>query len=218
MYLNEDKIKVEEVEVAGFKTAIRGMRNPMNSWHLADSITYSDGSFFLGENDRSLAKRLIKAGSEHCKFLRQIYVGFDITLPRYVWSEFDTYGFSPKNSCSTMHKLLNKKDGVSLDQFVYDEADLPKMLDSIAELNILRDRYISPDINGKEKNEILRRAKQRLPEGFLQKRTVATNYAVLRNIYHQRCFHKHRLPEWEIFGKFIESLPYAKDLILYGLQ
>lgn len=210
MVKNEDKIIIENVEVAGFVSAMRGMRNPMNSWHLNDSVTFYDKDlereiFVLGNNDKKLATNLIKAGNEHCKFMRQIYIAFDITLPRYIWSEFDTYGFAPKNSCSTMHKLYNKKECITKDQFVYDDEDEQILELILLRLNTLRDEYLADDTTATRKNEIIRRAKQILPEGFLQKRTVATNYAVLRNIYKQR--RQHRLKTWHIICDWIETLP-----------
>lgn len=210
MVKNEDKIIIENVEVAGFMSAMRGMRNPMNSWHLNDSVTFYDKDlereiFVLGNNDKKLATNLIKAGNEHCKFMRQIYIAFDITLPRYIWSEFDTYGFAPKNSCSTMHKLYNKKECITKDQFVYDDEDEQILELILLRLNTLRDEYLADDTTATRKNEIIRRAKQILPEGFLQKRTVATNYAVLRNIYKQR--RQHRLKTWHIICDWIETLP-----------
>lgn len=216
MMKNTDRIFVDHIEVAGLQTAIRGMRNPMDSWSKSDSYVDDKGNFIIGMNDKDLAQRLISAGSEHCKFLRQIYVGFDIVLPRYIWSEFDTYHYNTKNSCSTMHKLFRKDKLINLYQFVYHEDDEEVMEDIIKQLNTLRALYFNSAT--KDKNEILRRAKQILPEGFLQRRTVSTNYAELRNIYHQRCYHKHRLPCWAIIGEFIKSLPYAKELILHGMQ
>lgn len=218
MYVNEDKILVENVEVAGIETAIRGLRNPMDSWDKSDSYyePYLD-EFFIGKDDRALAQRLIMAGSEHCKFLRQIYVGFDIVLPRYVWSEFDTYHFNTKNSCSTMHKLFRKDKPITTDLFVYNEGEGHVIQAVVYELNLLREGYYLSEDN-EIRNDLLRRAKQLLPEGFLQRRTVTTTYAELRNIYYQRCYHKHRLPEWQVIGKAIESLPYAKELILCGFD
>lgn len=206
MMKNTDRIFVDHIEVAGLQTAIRGMRNPMDSWARSDSYIDDEGNFIIGMDDKDLAQRLISAGSEHCKFLRQIYVGFDIVLPRYVWSEFDTYHHNTKNSCSTMHRLFRKDRFISLSQFVYHEDDEDIMIDIIYQLNTLRALYFNSAT--KDKNEILRRAKQILPEGFLQRRTVSTNYAELRNIYHQR--KNHRLPEWQVVCRFIESLPYAK--------
>lgn len=213
MFINEDKIKVENVEVAGLETAIRGMRNPMNSWDKSDSFHCRLG-FTIGNNDMDLAKRLINAGTEHRKFLRQIYVGFDLTLPRYLLSEFDTYGWTPKNSCSTMHKLLRKNQPITTNQFVYHPNDEETLQETIRQLNVLRALYFNSDTTTTERNEILRRAKSILPEGFLQKRTVATNYEVLRNMYHQR--KNHRLPEWQVICRFIETLPYSEQLIVGG--
>lgn len=209
-FVNEEKVRVEDVEVAGFATAFRGMRNPMDSWDKADS-DFENGVIFIGENDMNLAQRLIKAGGEHRKFLRQIYVGFDVVLPRYLWSEFDTYGFQPKNSCSTMHKLFRKDRCIREDQFVYHPYDEETLQDTIRQLNVLRALYFNNATE--DRNEILRRAKALLPEGFLQRRTVATNYEVLRNMYHQR--RNHRLPCWtQVICPFIESLPYAQKLII----
>lgn len=210
MFVNEEKVRVEYVEVAGFATAFRGMRNPMNSWDKSDSRVSEFNVFIIGDNDIDLARRLIKAGGEHRKFLRQIYVGFDIVLPRYLWSEFDTYGFQPKNSCSTMHKLFIKDRCIREDQFIYHPYDEEALQDTIRQLNVLRALYFNPATE--DKNEILRRAKALLPEGFLQRRTVATNYEQLRNIYHQR--KNHRLPCWtQVICPFIECLPYSKELI-----
>ena len=210
MFVNEEKVRVEYVEVAGFATAFRGMRNPMNSWDKSDSRVSEFNVFIIGDNDIDLARRLIKAGGEHRKFLRQIYVGFDVVLPRYLWSEFDTYGFQPKNSCSTMHKLFIKDRCIREDQFIYHPYDEEALQDTIRQLNVLRALYFNPATE--DKNEILRRAKALLPEGFLQRRTVATNYQQLRNIYHQR--KNHRLPCWtQVICPFIESLPYSKELI-----
>lgn len=209
-FVNEEKVRVEYVEVAGFATAFRGMRNPMNSWDKSDSRVSEFNVFIIGDNDIDLARRLIKAGGEHRKFLRQIYVGFDVVLPRYLWSEFDTYGFQPKNSCSTMHKLFIKDRCIREDQFIYHPYDEEALQDTIRQLNVLRALYFNPATE--DKNEILRRAKALLPEGFLQRRTVATNYEQLRNMYHQR--KNHRLPCWtQVICPFIESLPYSKELI-----
>lgn len=213
MFVNEEKVMASCVEVAGFATAFRGMRNPMDSWDKSDSRINELGIFIIGDNDMYLARKLIRAGGEHRKFLRQIYVGFDVVLPRYLWSEFDTYGFQPKNSCSTMHKLFRKDRCIREDQFIYHPYDEEALQDTIRQLNVLRALYFNPATE--DKNEILRRAKALLPEGFLQRRTVATNYEQLRNMYHQR--KNHRLPCWtQVICPFIESLPYAQELIIGG--
>lgn len=221
MMVNEHKIVVENVEVAGLFTAIRGMRNPMDSWNKSDSYFEPTHDYAcnydvnIGEADTDLAQRLICAGSEHCKFLRQIYVGFDITLPRYVWSEFDTYHFNTKNSCSTMHKLFRKDEPITTDLFVYNEGEEHIIQAIVYELNLLREGYYLSE-DSKVRNDLLRRAKQILPEGFLQKRTVSTNYAELRSIYFQR--RHHRLPEWQVVCKFIESLPYAEEFLTMEVE
>ena len=113
-----NKIRINNIEVFGFKSALRGMRNPMNSWDRGDSA-----EDHMGENDLKLAQMLLKAGTEHCKFMRQIHVWMDINMPRYIWSELDTYHFNTKNSCSTMHRLLHKSVEITKDLFIYDEKD-----------------------------------------------------------------------------------------------
>lgn len=206
MLINENKIKIENVEVAGLSTAIRGMRNPMDSWHLSDS----EGNK-VGPADMKLCRTLIKAGPEHRKFLRQIYVAFDVTLPRYVWSEFDTYSNVTKNSCSTMHKLFKKDCPITLEQFMYNYNDIDILIPTLERLNRLStDYFIAP--TQVQKDSILRRAKAILPEGFLQKRTVSTNYEQLRNIYRQRI--NHRLPCWRSICEEFEKLPYGKEFIV----
>lgn len=218
-------MKITNTEVYGIKASLRGMRNPMNSWHLQDTgymdneelmlqeELYEDIVFegvIIGSKDLDLAQRLIKAGSEHCKFLRQIQVWADFNMPLYWWSEFDTYKFNTKNSCSTIHKLLNNKKGIELTDFVYDKLDRQDIEKVCVKLNELRDRYLET----KDFNYVIR-AKKLLPASYKQLRTVNTNYAELRNIYFQR--KNHRLKEeWQdIFRKWVEGLPYAKELILY---
>ena len=218
-------MQIANTEVYGIEAALRGMRNPMNSWHLQDTITidkcnmdelehheYIDNiiksDVFIGPNDMNLAKRLIKAGSEHCKFLRQIQVWADFDMPLYWWSEFDTYKFNTKNSCSTMHKLFNAKKGIELTDFVFSEEEKPVLTFIISELNSLRGKYLqTKDVN------YLIRGKRLLPASFKQKRTVNTNYAELMNIYLQR--KNHRLKEeWqEVFCKWCESLPYFMEFV-----
>ena len=210
MWINENKIKIENVEVAGLSTAIRGMRNPMDSWDKTDSGQGSNW-YVIGDADMELCKKLIKAGPEHRKFLRQIYVGFDITLPRYVWSEFDTYQWVVKNSCSTMHKLFKKDCPITLEQFMYNYNDIDILMTTLERLNRLSTDYFKAPTQV-QKDSILRRAKAILPEGFLQKRTVSTNYEQLRNIYRQRIHH--RLPCWRSICEELEKLPYGKEFII----
>ena len=200
-------MKIETKEVAGFIPALHGMRSPMNSWHLNDS-KIDNKAIAIGPNDMDLAKRLIKAGNEHCKFLRQIQVWADFEMPLYWWSEFDTYKFNTKNSCSTMHKLFNAKKEIELDDFVYSKEDVNTLNFIIRELNSLRKRYLET----KDFNYVIR-GKRLLPTSFKQKRTVNTNYAELINIYNQR--KNHRLKEeWQdVFCKWCEELPYFKEFL-----
>ena len=216
-------MKITNTEVYGFEASLRGMRNPMNSWHLQDTKRmlgikgkYNDfknndlsyEAIVIGPNDIDLAKRLIKAGNEHCKFLRQIQVWADFEMPLYWWSEFDTYKFNTKNSCSTMHKLFNAKKEIELDDFVYSKEDINTLNFIINELNSLRKRYLET----KDFNYVIR-GKRLLPTSFKQKRTVNTNYAELINIYNQR--KNHRLKEeWQdVFCKWCEELPYFKEFL-----
>jgi hypothetical protein len=207
--------------VAGFSSAIDGMRNPMNSWEKSDTRIgcgsplgdFEGVGLIIGEKDMDLAQRLIKAGGEHRKFLRQIHVWFDADMPRYWWSEMDTYHYNTKNSCSTIHKLLNKQNSITLDQFVYCEEDKDIVSIVIDRLNKIRQEWIDAEDN-KIKERCLLRAKRLLMEGFLQLRTVDSNYEEIRNIYHQRKHHRLK-EEWiDTFCKWVESLPYAKELIL----
>ena len=207
-------MKITNTEVYGFEASLRGMRNPMNSWHLQDSVPYYCmpdilwDATLIGERDLDLAKRLIKAGNEHCKFLRQIQVWADFEMPLYWWSEFDTYKFNTKNSCSTMHKLFNAKKEITLDDFVYSKEDINTLNFIISELNSLRQKYLET----KDFNYVIR-GKRLLPTSFKQKRTVNTNYAELINIYNQR--KNHRLKEeWQdVFCKWCEELPYFKEFL-----
>jgi len=194
--------------------AILGMRNPMNSWHLMDSRELDQaGNCKIGEKDLNLAQRLILEGSEHGKFLRFITVCFDLTAPLYWWKEFDTYKFAEKNSCSTMHKLTSKDLGAH--DFSFD-----KLTDfrnaQIRHLNDLIKAYKSREGENEEDNEFRKivfiELIQDLPSAYMQKRTVITNYAELRNIYFQR--RNHKLDEWRKFCTWVEeTLLYAKELI-----
>lgn len=199
-------MQIKTNEVHGFHSAIKGMRNPMNSWSLSDSEQCEP--FILGEKDMVLAKKLIRAGTEHCKFLRQIQVWVDFDMPRYFWQEFDTYAFVSKNSSSTMHKLFNPESCVNISMFEYypeDEYYYTRMVDT---LNDLRSKYLQT-----KDFQYVRRAKRMLPESFLQLRTVNTNYAQLINMYHQRKTHKLK-EEWvDTFCRWVETLPYMKDFL-----
>jgi predicted lipase len=167
----------------------------------------------IGDKDLALAQKLITAGSEHGKLLRMIHVQADFDMPRYWWSEFDTYHFNTKNSCSTMHKLLNNKNPITAENFVTCEEDETLNNLILQRLESLRILYMYAKSN-EIKERLLVRAKRILPEGFLQLRTVDTNYAELRQIYFQR--HDHRLKEeWGIFCNWVKTLPYGEQLITY---
>ncbi len=202
-------LSVKNAEVMNFKNAIRGARNPMNSWARSDSYYDDEGNFILGENDLSLAVRLRKAGSDHRKYLRQIFVTVDITAPMYWWKEYDTYKVATvANSTSTMHKITSAP--FELSQFSCDKMDedtLSVMNLIINKLEELRQKYITT----KDKQywyDII----QLLPSSYDQMRTCTMNYETLINIYHARKAHK--LDEWHIFCDFIKTLPYARELII----
>lgn len=210
-------IKIENVEVFGWEAAIRGMRNPMNSHHMSDSyenytVAYEDYSeirvpyYRVGAGDFALMKKLVKAGTDHSKFMRMINVTFDITAPLYWWKEFDTYKVGTvRNSCSTMHKITSKE--FTLDNFSHEQltdSAIEQWLEPTIEgLNTARRMYIEKD--GKSKAawwQII----QLLPSSYNQRATIQLNYAVLRNIYHSR--KNHKLDEWIDFCEWIETLPY----------
>lgn len=230
-------MEFKNTEVWGFNHALRGMRNPLNSWEKSDSgKIYWNGTWYtldpvvrsyftdyginilIGKDDLNLAQRLIVGGNEHAKFMRMIHVSADVDMPRYWWSEADTYHFNTKNSCSTMHKLLNNDNPITLDLFVICDEDKDWWINTVEKLEKMRQEYKNIKDTTKDvvqMNRLLVRAKRMLPEGFLQMRTFDTNYAELRNMYFQR--KNHRLKEeWiDIFCKWVESLPYAKELIIY---
>ena len=195
-------IKIENIDVYGWEAAIRGARNPKNSWHLMDS-GYNNGEFEIGENDYDLLRRLTIAGPEHRKWNRMVTVTMDITAPLYWWKEYDTYKVGTvANSCSTMHKIQAKKFEMS-DFSVEHLRSLRVMHEVIDELNFYRDKF------NKSKNkddwwEMI----QLLPTSYNQKRTVHLNYEVLGTMYHQRRHHK--LTEWVDFCNTIKTLPYSE--------
>jgi len=204
-------MKIKLFETAGLYTAIVGMRNPLNSWLKADSKFNGDGDFIIGENDLKLAQRLILAGTEHGKFMRQIYTSFDIEAPLYFWSEFDTYHYNTKNSCSTMHKLMSRH--VTLADFENFDSKEELLKPVITQLNKLIDKYNEKGLAQEEKTKILVQAKSILPSSYLQKRTVSSNYQEIRNMYFQR--KNHRLTLWSVdFCNWVKTLPYANELIL----
>ena len=205
-------MKFDYTQVFNFEGALRGMRNPMNSWIKSDTeLKWEYGDIpkvIIGPNDMNLAKRLIAGGTEHRKFLRQIMVSVDITAPRYWWSEFDTYKVgTTANSTSTMHKLASTP--ITLDCFETDDFDVnitdPKEL--IEALELLRVAY-----NETKDKRYWKELIRWLPNGWLQTRTVTMNYENLRSMYHQREHHK--LTEWHSFCDWVETLPYAQELII----
>ncbi len=202
-------LKLERCSVMNFDNAIRGARNPMNSWARGDSFFDGDGNFVFGENDLDLAKRLCAAGSDHRKFIRMIFVSADITAPLYWWKEFDTYKVGTvANSTSTMHKIHSKeftREDFSIDKL--DSASLEVMDGLIAYMEDVRKKYAET----KDKSlwyDLI----QLLPSSYNQMRTVTFNYENLRNMYFARKGHK--LDEWHVFCDWVASLPYAKELIL----
>lgn len=200
-------IKLENIQVMNMENAIRGARNPLNSWGRMDSY-YEDGIFVLGPNDLDLAKRLRKAGPDHRKYMRQIFVSMDITAPLYWWKEFDTYKVGTcSNSCSTMHTIHKKPfelSDFSFDSFEGHEIVL-KLI--ITELNMYREHFVKTA----DKAFWLKMI-QLVPSSFNQKRTITMTYENLVNMYHARKTHK--LDEWRQFCHIVEDLPYAKELII----
>ena len=195
-------IKIENIDVYGFEAAIRGARNPMNSWDRMDS-GYNNGKFEIGENDYKLLKNLTIAGPEHRKWNRMVTVTMDITAPLYWWKEYDTYKVGTvANSCSTMHKIQAKKFEMS-DFSVEHIRSLAIMNVVIAELNFHREKF-NKNKNKEDWWEMI----QLLPTSYNQKRTVHLNYEVLGTIYHQRRHHK--LDEWVEFCDTIKTLPYSE--------
>lgn len=193
------------------ENAIRGARNPMNSWARMDSFYDSDGIYVLGPNDLGLAVRLAHAGSDHRKFLRMVFVSADITAPLYWWKEYDTYKVATvANSTSTMHKIHSKpfsRDDFSCDHMTRDT--LAFMDTVIAKLEEIRLRYLETKSREDWYDMI-----QLLPTSYNQLRTCTLNYETLINIYHAR--KNHRLDEWHTLCDWIETLPYAKELITFS--
>ena len=225
-------IRIEKTWTGGFEGAIRGMRNPYESHEKSDSgdcmdtpcnecrfentICLENGDyhcpyinvFVIGKADMDLAKKLIKAGPEHRKFLRMIHVQVDVTAPRYWWAEMDKYKWVEANSSSTMHLITKRK--LSFDDFSFITKTFP-VGQVIAELNDMIDIYNSKDISKEIKEEFFMCIKQLLPESYNQLRTIDTNYEALLSIHHQR--HNHRLTEWREFCTWIESLPYMEEFL-----
>ena len=227
-------IKINHTQVFGWDAAIRGMRNPMNSWAKSDSywdykrlntddleVDYQlDEAFYIGVNDQNLMMRLVKAGDEHAKFMRMIHVSMDILAPLYWWKQADTYkvGFVT-NSCSTMHKIQAKE--FVLEDFSHEYLNYQSISDlkyTINRLNDTRNVYLQGGFDYDENDhrvEFEPKSKyiwwqmiQLLPDSYNQLRTCDTNYATLRKMYHQR--KGHRLDEWNTMILWMETLPYSE--------
>lgn len=229
-------IKFEHPEVWGWEHAIRGMRNPLNSWERSDSYPAVDCGkcgiidregicypkehdctsykcYAIGDNDLSLMRRLIRAGSSHRKFLRQIFVSVDITAPRYWFAEFDTYKVgTTANSCSTMHKITAKE--FTLDDFSHEHL-IPRALDTLQATVDALNAYRSDYIQTKDKIAWWQLI-QLLPQSYNQRRTVTLTYENLLNMVSQRRGHK--LDEWHDFCDWVFTLPYAEELLKEGLK
>ena len=204
-------IKIEKTSVMNFENALRGARNPMNSWDRSDSYYDDNGNYVLGENDLGLAKRLTKAGSDHRKFLRQIFVSVDITAPLYWWKEFDTYKVGTvANSTSTMHKIHSKP--FEIDDFSHDhmtaetEAQMQLVVDY---LEVVRNKFLETK-DKKYWYDMI----QFLPSSYNQMRTVTMNYENIINMYYAR--KNHKLQEWHTLCDWIKTLPMFKEFCLGG--
>lgn len=210
-------IKVENIKVFNFEGALRGMRNPLESWEKSDSYYDENNNYIVGEEDMKLALKLVKAGTEHAKFTRQIFVSMDIIAPDYWWKEYSTYKIGTvENSTSSMHKLTSRlltENDFSWDRFEIETNGRNELYYSLViknhkkttleSLNELISRYQET----KDKR-IWRAIIQQLPMSFNYKRTCSMNYQVLRNMYFQRRYHK--LEEWRDFCEVIEELPYSE--------
>lgn len=213
-------IKVENINIWGYEHAIRGMRNPKNSWEKSDSgyefDRIEDGrevyTYIIGPNDMKLMQTLFKGGTEHRKYLRQIFISMDITAPLYWWKEFDTYKVGTvSNSCSTMHKIAAKK--FELDDFSHEHlvARSQNALDEVInELNYWRDMYLYKDDVPSLKKEYWWRMIQLLPSSYNQRRTITMNYENVFTILRQRRGHK--LDEWNTLCYIFETFPYVKEI------
>ena len=219
-------IKVEKIDVWGFEHAIRGMRNPKNSWDRSDSyfedtIDVNSKAYSIGENDLNLMRQLYKGGSEHRKYLRQIFVSMDITAPLYWWKEFDTYKVgTTADSCSTMHKIAAKEfelDDFSHEHLLNESIELFKT--TIDSLNQWRNKYIIAskidDIVGANllpsKKTLWWQMIQLLPSSYNQKRTITMNYENVVTMIRQRTGHK--LDEWREFVEILKNLPYVQEIM-----
>ncbi len=204
-------ILIEKTQIMNLEGAIRGARNPMNSWDRMDSSYDKNGNYLLGPNDLDLAKRLCKAGSDHRKFIRQILVCVDITAPMYWWKEFDTYKVGTvANSTSTMHKIHSKP--FELTDFSHDQLSIDALAALSSFIGFLEEKRLSY-IETKDKADWYDLI-QLLPSSYNQTRTVTMNYENLLNMYFAR--RNHKLLEWHTYCDWILSLPYTKEFFLQG--
>lgn len=207
-------MNIENIETFNWKGAIRGMRNPMNSWHKSDTVYDMNNStdFQIGEDDMKLMINLSKAGSDHRKFMRQIFISCDITTSLKHWKQIDTYKIGTvANSCSTMHKIHST--AITLDDFWItpnaDDEYLSHMDSVISKLNYYRDKFL--ETGDKKYWEYL---VDLLPESYLQRRTFTMNYETVFNMYYSR--RNHKLLEWRMFVEILkDNLPYFNQLILH---
>jgi len=207
-------IEIENVETCNWGAAIRGMRNPLESWDKSDTV-FDYGFPIMGSNDLDLMKRLVNAGTDHSKFMRMITVSYDIVAPLYWWKEFDTYKIGTvRNSCSTMHKIEARelkvddfaKDGLTTNDIVFCLEPTVHYVNSL-----IREWKTA---SGSEKRSLHQRIVKLLPDSYLQRATITTNYQVLRAIRNSDR-KSHRLDEWvDDFMKFIDGLPYAEELLI----
>ena len=202
-------IKIERTSVMNIENAIRGARNPLNSWDKMDSAYNEDGEYILGENDLGLGMRRAKAGSDHRKFIRQIFVSVDITAPLYWWKEFDTYKVGTvANSTSTMHKIHSKPivmEDFSFDRLTPESEKFAR--DMVEYIESVRLKYMEDKDKAYWWDLI-----QLLPSSYNQMRTCTMNYENLTNMYYAR--RNHKLDEWHVFCDWIKSLPYAEEFII----
>lgn len=227
-------LKIENIETCNWRAAIRGMRNPLESWDKSDSYFYNcetdfyetingkkegryeTAAFDIGPNDLKLMKSLANAGTDHSKFMRMITVSFDIVAPLYWWKEFDTYKIAVvRNSCSTMHKIEARH--LTIDDFATDDLlknDIEICLQpTIDYINELITMYKELELYHDSRASIHRRIVKLLPDSYLQRATITTNYQVLRNIRNSDR-KTHKLTCWHEFCHFIDTLPYAKELLV----
>ena len=210
-------IKIERTSVMNFENALRGMRNPMNSWDKSDSVF--SPALEIGPNDLGLTQRLVKAGSDHRKFLRQIFVSVDVTAPLYWWKEYDTYKVGTvANSTSTMHKIHAKP--ITMEDFSMDDIPLDDcggielsfadwFGNVVTDCERLREKFVET-----KDNKYWRALIQLLPSSYNQMRTCTLNYENLMNMYYARRYHK--LDEWRDFCYWIEGLPYFRQMCIEG--